>query len=58
MYVGVRVLPSASAGPRPPPPALKWAGKWEGVGVWPDGTPPPPPPVHVDGRTQSRGGLC
>ena len=27
----------------PPPPALKLAGKWEGVGVWPDGTPPPPP---------------
>ena len=23
----------------PPPPALKLARKWEGVGVWPDGTP-------------------
>ena len=28
----------------PPPPALKLAGKWEGVGVWPDATPPPLPP--------------
>ena len=26
----------------PPPPALKLAGKWEGVGVWPVATPPPP----------------
>ena len=29
------------ASPPPPPPrALKLAGKWEGVGVWPNGTPP------------------
>ena len=28
--------------PPPCPPALKLAGKWEGVGVWPVATPPPP----------------
>ena len=36
IYVGVRVPPSSSAGPRPTPshPSLKLAGKWEGVVVW------------------------
>ena len=35
--------PPRPSPPPPPssPPALKLAGKWEGVGVWPDGTPPP-----------------
>ena len=37
--------------PRPPPldpappPSLKVAGKWEGVGIWPVAMPPPPPPL-------------
>ena len=51
IYVGVRVPPSPSAGPRPPlprpSPALNLAGKWEGVGVWPVAPPPPPQPCGL-----------
>ena len=34
--------------PKAPPPAVKWAGKLDGVGVWPVATPSlsPPPPLQ------------